>query len=504
MLRMAAGTVIRSQGHISAEIPRTEVIHSQTRAREAGSVDSKRRETGSAIRGADCAGCRGARASGQCLGLLTERSEFFKRTEQGGQSDGPHDRHLRRRDGRRGGDLGHPEPAPGTHLRPALPAAATARARGDRRRARAEQEQHLGQHPRARRLAPRAAHAARRFAQGPLRGGERLLARDAGDHGAPLSLERAPGPGHHRRDRAGGGRGGGAPRLGTVRHRPRRGDAGVLRRHRRGVRGLCAGQAPRSRSAEEPAAGGPSPATAAELKRRSSMEPALAVASLWLLFGSLHVGLATRRVRAALVARLGKGGFTALFTVVATACFTLLVRYYAAHRLEGTAGLALGGVAAVRWPLMTLIVAGFVLATASLVSYPATPMALFTETVRPPRGLERITRHPFFMGVALASLAHVPLATRLAGAVFQLGLASLAIAGAWHQDRKLVALRGRPYEDYLAQTSAVPFGAILAGRQRLVARGAPDGALAVTLILALGLRTVHGSIFAHRGALVIR
>jgi len=233
------------------------------------------------------------------------------------------------------------------------------------------------------------------------------------------------------------------------------------------------------------------------------MEPALAVASLWLLFGALHVGLATRRVRAALVARLGKVGFTALFTVVAAACFTLLVRYYAAHRLEGTAGLALGGVAAVRWPLMTLIVAGFVLATASLVSYPATPMALFTETVRPPRGLERVTRHPFFMGVALASLAHVPLAPRLAGAVFHLGLASLAIAGAWHQDRKLVALRGRPYEDYLAQTSAVPFGAILAGRQRLVPRELPYVTLAVTLLLALALRTVHGSIFAHEGAWVI-
>jgi len=49
---MAPGTVIRSHGHISAEIPRTEVIHSQTRSRGAGSVDSKRRQTGSAIEGA--------------------------------------------------------------------------------------------------------------------------------------------------------------------------------------------------------------------------------------------------------------------------------------------------------------------------------------------------------------------------------------------------------------------------------------------------------------------
>jgi uncharacterized membrane protein len=233
------------------------------------------------------------------------------------------------------------------------------------------------------------------------------------------------------------------------------------------------------------------------------MEPALTVASLWLLFGGLHVGLATRRVRTALVARLGEVGFTALFSVVAAAFFTLLVRYYAAHRLEGVGGLALGGITAVRWALMPLIVGGLALALASLVTYPVSPMALFTEKVRPPRGLERVTRHPFFMGVAIAALAHVPLAPRLVGAMFQLGLASLAIAGAWHQDRKLVARRGRSYEEYLAQTSAIPFGAIVGGRQRLVPRELPWTALAVTLVVALWLRVVHGAIFAHGGGWVI-
>ena len=206
------------------------------------------------------------------------------------------------------------------------------------------------------------------------------------------------------------------------------------------------------------------------------MEPALAVALLWLVFGGLHVGLATRRVRAALVARLGEVGFRALFSVLVTA---------------------------LRWALMAVIVLGLGLAMASLVTYPASPMALFTATVRPPRGLERITRHPFFVGVALAALAHVPLATRLVGAVFQAGLASLAIAGAWHQDRKLAALRGRPYDDYVAQTSAVPFGAILAGRQRLVSRELPYGALALCLAAAVWLRTVHGAIFDHGGAWVV-
>src|SRR5437016_4423510 len=118
-----------------------------------------------------------------------------------------------------------------------------------------------------------------------------------------------------------------------------------------------------------------------------------AAADLWLVFGGLHVGLATRRVRAALVARLGEVGFTAFFSVVATAFFTLLVRYYAGHRLEGSAGLALGHVTALRWALMAVIVFGVVLAMASLVTYHVSPMALFTATVRPPRALQPLTLH---------------------------------------------------------------------------------------------------------------
>ena len=40
-----------------------------------------------------------------------------------------------------------------------------------------------------------------------------------------------------------------------------------------------------------------------------TLPPAATVALLWLVFGGAHVGLASARVRAALVARLGEGGF---------------------------------------------------------------------------------------------------------------------------------------------------------------------------------------------------
>jgi len=52
-------------------------------------------------------------------------------------------------------------------------------------------------------------------------------------------------------------------------------------------------------------------------------------------------------------------------------------------------------------------------------------------------------------------------------------------------------------------TSALPFGAVLGGRQRLVWRELPVAGLLVGLVLAFVLRAVHASIFSHGGAWVI-
>jgi uncharacterized membrane protein len=233
------------------------------------------------------------------------------------------------------------------------------------------------------------------------------------------------------------------------------------------------------------------------------MEPALTAALLWLVFGATHVGLATRRVRAALVAHLGEHGFTALFSVIASTTFAVAIAYFAAHRNEGATGLALADVGALRGVLMAASVMGIVLVSAGSATYVGSPYDLFAGRVRAPRGIERITRHPFFAGLALFAMAHALLATRLIGTVGFAGLALVTIVGARHQDAKLLARGGTPYADYLAATSAVPFAAIVAGRQPFVWRELPLGAFAIGLAVAAGLRAVHGSIFAHGGVWVI-
>jgi uncharacterized membrane protein len=230
------------------------------------------------------------------------------------------------------------------------------------------------------------------------------------------------------------------------------------------------------------------------------MDPALGVALLWLLFAGTHLLLATAPVRGPLAARLGERGFTLLFSLVAAVTFAALVTYYAAHRGAGGPGLALGASSLARPALIAIVVSGIVLMAGSTAAYPRSPMAIFGgRRQRAPYGLERITRHPFFVGVALLGAAHAVLATHAVGAVFTLGFAVLGFVGAVHQDRKLAALRGTSYAEYRAQTSLVPFAAILSGRQRLALRELPVVSLGAGLGVAVLLRTIHDRLFAGGG-----
>jgi protein-S-isoprenylcysteine O-methyltransferase Ste14 len=158
--------------------------------------------------------------------------------------------------------------------------------------------------------------------------------------------------------------------------------------------------------------------------------------------------------------------------------FTVLVGTYGALRDAGAAGFGAGPT--LRSGARRVVVVGIVLVVAGVVPYPRSAYALFrTTSPVEPRGMERITRHPFFTGTALVGVAHSLLAHRLTGVVFFGGLALFALAGAWHQDRKLLATRGDEHATFMRRTSLVPFAAIATGRQRLVASELPLGAIAL-------------------------
>jgi uncharacterized membrane protein len=230
------------------------------------------------------------------------------------------------------------------------------------------------------------------------------------------------------------------------------------------------------------------------------MEPAIVVALLWTLFGVIHIGLATLRIRGWLVSRLGEVGFTVAYSAVAIATASIVIVYYSHHRYDGDAGLALGAIPVMRPVLIALIVVSVMMMLAAFATYDRSPYAILGKGKFPePRGLERITRHPFFVGLVIFAIAHVLLATRLVGAAFAAGFGVIALVGMMHQDQKLTARYGAAFVRHLEVTSALPFAAIVAGRQRMVGRELPVRHIVAAIVLAIILRAIHGSIFAHSG-----
>ena len=233
------------------------------------------------------------------------------------------------------------------------------------------------------------------------------------------------------------------------------------------------------------------------------MDPALVVALLFGLFAATHIGLASVSIREAIVRRTGRWGFLWLFSCVAAVTFSAAVLYTSLHHREGLPGLALGRFEVARALLVTAIVLGSALMAGSLADYSRSPYSARGDDVREPSGLQRVTRHGFFVGVGLLGSAHALLATKLVGALAMGGLAFVALAGARHQDRKLLALRGERDAAYLASTSMLPFAAALAGRTRIVWRELPIGGLALGVVVAFLLRAVHPHIFDYAGLFVI-
>ena len=229
------------------------------------------------------------------------------------------------------------------------------------------------------------------------------------------------------------------------------------------------------------------------------MEAVTLVVACWLLFAGTHVGLVAGPIRSRLVAWLGEGVFRVAFFAIAAVAFTCLMRSYAVHQHEGPLGLGAFVGPALRPVLWALAGLGATLSVAGLVAYPASPMEMTTHGVPRPTRLARITRHPFFAGVALVAVTHAVLATHATGTAFFAGLAVFTILGMWHQDRKLLALRGEPYAAYCRQTSVVPFAAIVSGRTRLEARDVPVVALGIGVLGATALRWGHPHLLAWDG-----
>jgi uncharacterized membrane protein len=182
-------------------------------------------------------------------------------------------------------------------------------------------------------------------------------------------------------------------------------------------------------------------------------------------FIALHLGVAGTKLRDRATAALGERGYRGAFSIASLLGVIWLVFAYRAAPYIATWGM-------LEWwkPFaILLMLPAFALVVLGLTTPSPTTVGQEGRLAEAPRGILRVTRHPFLTGVALWALVHLIGNGDYASLVLFAAFGFVAIAGTASIDAKRRRLSGAAHwEPFAAKTSIVPFAAILAGRNKLV------------------------------------
>jgi uncharacterized membrane protein len=206
-------------------------------------------------------------------------------------------------------------------------------------------------------------------------------------------------------------------------------------------------------------------------------------------FVASHLALSGRPVRRALVAAIGEMAFLGLYSALALALLVWVIQAYQ----EAPVVLLWSVPTALRHLALPIMLIACILVAAG-VSTPS-PAAVSVDpealTARDPVGIQKVTRHPVMWGIALWGIAHLLANGRAAEWIVFGGMTVLALAGARHIDHKRRLLLGHGWQRFAANTSFVPFAALIGGRTRL-------GLAEIGWVrLALGVAVYAALIWAH-------
>ena len=185
--------------------------------------------------------------------------------------------------------------------------------------------------------------------------------------------------------------------------------------------------------------------------------------------------------RRPLVAAIGEGAFTGLYSVVAAVLLGCIAWAY--QTAPTTAPL--WPVGDTLWAIATVLMLGAaILLAGSLVGNPVRPgpVAPIPDEAR---GVFAVTRHPMLWSFAIWGACHVLVYPVAKNIVVAVAMTILSLVGAGLQDRKRAARDPAGSTAWQARTSFVPFGAIAAGRARFAGFGVvPLGGGLVLWLLA--------------------
>lgn len=211
---------------------------------------------------------------------------------------------------------------------------------------------------------------------------------------------------------------------------------------------------------------------------------------LWMVFALTHVVLSSSPLRPRAVRLFGERLFQGLYSLVAFAVFVPLVLVYADNKHIGPLlwfiepGLFTDIVTRIGNTIAALLVVAGI--------FRPSPTGVTGTPTRRPRGVQRITRHPLFMGIVLWAFMHLLVNGYASDVVFFGGFVIFGLLGSWHQDHRQKALPDGAYAKFCEQSPFLPFtgGNIIKGLREV-------GVLPIVVgLLTAGLlRYFHASLF---------
>jgi uncharacterized membrane protein len=109
-------------------------------------------------------------------------------------------------------------------------------------------------------------------------------------------------------------------------------------------------------------------------------------------------------------------------------------------------------------------------------------------------GITRVTRHPRLCGVSLWAVAHLLVNGQLAAVLMFGALLVTALNGMVSIDHKRRRVLGAVWDEFEAQTSRLPFAAIVAGRTRFEVSEFRIWQVALAVAIFSGAFWLHGII----------
>ena len=184
-----------------------------------------------------------------------------------------------------------------------------------------------------------------------------------------------------------------------------------------------------------------------------------------LLFFAIHAAVSGTHLRGVLINRIGQGAYMGLFAGASAGALTwVILAYINAPHVELWADVAALKMLAV--PMMAVAVVLAVLAFSTPNPTAAGGEKALTKE-RPARGIIKVTRHPFLVAVTIWAVAHIMANGDLASLVLFGGLLALSLIGPRLIDAKRAANYPKTWPRFQAQTSWIPFVAILQGRAQV-------------------------------------